>query len=182
MHFNWSKRFGPHGDASQQYDVSLGSTSPLCDPQTLRGVRLAFRPNYFPPLVMSPTCTTRTTLQISTRCSAATSSETEDVVTTLPAESLFLSSEVGSNPERHTEQNRLLTAEMSNFPEGETRMAREVRDYCRRQGFEACHHHQEGTFLKRSLLVIDGTPKEFYKARQQELPRRRFPKSTLFFT
>ena len=56
---------------------SDGHSAPHCaqprsEPQILRGVRLAIRPNYFPPQVMSPTGTTRTTLQTFTCASPAT--------------------------------------------------------------------------------------------------------------
>ena len=82
------------------HDVNFGSTTP----QILRGVRLAIRPNYFPPEVTSPTWTTRTTLQTSdTVHSSPTTSEREDVATIFQANPLYLSSNVGREPERHRE-------------------------------------------------------------------------------
>ena len=110
--------------------------------------------------------------------SSATSSEMKDAATTLPAESLLLSSNAGREPERHpVQKRRLLTNEIPNVLEGEIRVARRVSAYYRRQGFEALHPKNDS--LKRPLLVIDGQPKDFYKPRQQELPRRQFPKCTL---
>ena len=136
------------------HDVNLGSTTP----QILRGVRLAIRPNYFPPEVTSPTWTTRTTVQTSdTVHSSPTRSEREDVATIFQANPLYLSSNVGHEPERHREV-------------GEYYRVKVLKLFITKTGS-----------VKRQLQVIHGKRKDVFKPRQQELPRRRFPKGTPVF-
>ena len=83
--------------------------------------------------------------------SSATSSETEDTAKTLPAENLLLSSDAGREPKRRpVSKRRLPTDEIQCVLEGEIRIAREIREHHRRQGFEA-FHHQERQFEKAAV-------------------------------
>ena len=156
-------------------------------PQKLRGVRLSTRPDHLPSKVMSPTCTTRTTLRASSCLSVssdaakggAASSETEDAATTLPAESLLMRFDAGREPKRRPVQKRRLpTDELSKYLEGVRRSAIE-RSSRVLSSSRFCSTKSDS--LKRPQLVIDGKRKDFNKPRQQELPRRRLPNEPQFF-
>ena len=97
MHFHDNPTDTQHQSALT-HEVSLPCTTPLRTFEELRGVLSAIKPNYFHPQVVSPTCTSNFYVSISndTVRNSATSSETEDVATTLPAKAYFWVLELGA--------------------------------------------------------------------------------------
>ena len=75
---------------------------------------------------------------------SATGSETEVAATTLPAESILLSSWSWeqSAATSCSETKGANTDEIPNVPQSRTRMAGEVSEYYRRQGLQALHHQE----------------------------------------
>ena len=127
------------------HEETLGSTPPLRNPSdpARSGARLVIRPNYLPPQVMSPICTTRTPLRTSTCLSPTTRCKCQPPVLrqkTLQRlsqqKAYFLSSDAGR--ERHP----VPSEDIHQVPEGEKRKASEVREYYCRQSFEALHHQE----------------------------------------
>ena len=105
--------------------------------------------------------------------SSPTSSATEDAATTLPSRKLlFLSSNAGREPDRHSVQKRRLPKdEIPSVPEAWQGKSANIIVVNVLKPFTT-----NNDSLKRPLLVIDGKQKDFYKPRQQELPRREFLK------
>ena len=89
---------------------------------------------------MSPACTTKTTLQTSTCLSPATRCKVQQPVLSRKLTWEFACWEQSSAATVQT--RRLPTDENPNVREGERRMARADREYCRRHSFEALHHQQ----------------------------------------
>ena len=175
MHFH-DTLAGTQHHITLDHDVNLGSTTPPDTARSPPGNQAKSPPPPPPPEATSPTRTTRTTIQTSdTVHSSPTRSEREDVATIFLANTLFLSSNVGREPERHSAQKRRLPTDAFHYvPEGERRRAREVGEYYRVKVLKL-FITKTGS-VKRQLQVIHRKRKDVFKPRQQELPRRRFPK------
>ena len=154
-------------------------TTPIKDPQKVRGVRLAITLNYFPPQIVSPTCTTSTTLRTSTCLSPPTQCKVQKPV-------------LSQKTPRNDSPSRRLTDEFWDWAASPSDILF-LSERCQRIKFPTFLRETElwqgesaniivqvlkrlttkNDSLKRPLLVIDGKKKDF-KPREQELPLRPF--------
>ena len=133
---------------AHDHDVSHGSTTQLRNPSDTARSALGYQAELPPSTGYGPNlhCKDHTSnLYVSisaSRCKVpATSSETSCVAATHLAESLYLSSNAGREPQRHPAHNE--GRQSKKFPTFLIeKVSREVGETCRQQGFEVLHHQE----------------------------------------
>ena len=162
--------------------VSLGSTT--SQSQRLRGVRLAFRPTYFAPQVMSFFCTTRTTptCPFPTRCEVQPQVLRQKMSPRLSQQKayIWILGLVAVRSDILDSNEGCQQTKFPSFLRGKQEWRGKSANIIVVKVLK--HSTPINDSLVRPLQVIDGKRKDFYKPRQQELPRRHFPQWTLVFT
>ena len=161
MHFHDNPTDTQHHIA-HDHEVSLGSTTPLRNPSDTAWSMFGYQAELAPSTGYEHNLPSSDTMQCS-----ATRSETEYVATTLLAQSLLLILGA-SRSDEGCQQKKCPT-----FLWEEEDLQEKLVNIVVIKVLK--HFFTKIDSLKRQLLVIDGKRKLFFKPRQQELPRRRFP-------